>query len=319
MSWQERSFGAYADLPHLASYQLAARHLPLRNNQRALNHLSGPYLSKIRGRGMEFEEVRIYQPGDDIRAIDWRVTARTGIAHTKQFREERERPVLVVVDQRQPMFFGSECAMKSLLAADLAAYIAWAALHKGDKVGGLVFNDTLHREIRPRRQKKAVLQFLHHLVSFNQALNNHPTAPQRPLLDALKELRRIALPGTQVFFISDFHDLDEDCSALLHDITRHCEMIALQCFDPLEQELPRAGIYNATNGRQPIRFDSSNAAARARYREDFTLHQETLKKWLGKYNIPLLPVATCQAPLPLLQQYFGLDRRKQADHASSNR
>jgi uncharacterized protein (DUF58 family) len=305
VAYLERSLGAYADLAHLASYQLPARYLPLRNNQRALNHLAGPYRSMIRGRGMEFEEVRQYQPGDDIRSMDWRVTARTGIAHTKRYREEREKPILVVIDQRQNMFFGSEYAMKSLLASDLAAYIAWAAFHKGDKIGGMIFNDTTQQEIRPRRQQKTVLQLLHHLVNFNTALNSHPVTGKRPISDALKELRRVAKPGSQIFFISDFHDLGEECSALLHDVSRHCELIALQTFDRLEEQLPVAGIYSATNGQQQIRFDSSNALSRERYHNDFVAHCQRLKNLFGKFNIPLIPVATRQAPLDVLQQYFG--------------
>ncbi len=305
MAYQERSLGAYADLGHLASYQLPAKYLPLRNNKRALNHLSGPFRSRVRGRGMEFEDVRLYQAGDDIRSIDWRVTARTGKAHTKQYREEREKPVLVVIDQRQNMFFGSECAMKSLLASDLAAYIAWAAFHKGDKIGGLIFNDGGHVEIRPRRQKKTVLQFLNHVVNYNKALNSHPVVQKRALLDALKELKRVAKPGSQIFFISDFHDLDEECSALLHDLSRHCEIIALQTFDHLEEQLPVAGIYTATNGQQRIQFDSRNAQSRSRYHDDFVAHCAQIKNLLGKFNIPLLPIATSQAPLDVLQHYFG--------------
>ncbi len=308
MSYQERSLGAYADLEHLASYQLAARHLPLRKQNRALSHLSGPFKTIIRGRGMEFEDVRLYQSGDDIRSIDWRVTARIGKPHTKQFREEREKPVLVVIDQRQNMFFGSQQAMKSVLASDLAAYICWAAFHKGDRVGGLVFNDDSHREVRPRRQRKTILQFLQYLVDFNRSLNNHPGQQKHSLKETLKELKRIARPGTQVFFISDFHDLNDDCSALLHDLSRHCEIIAIQTYDELETRLPPAGIYSATNGNEKIRFDSRNKKSCEKYQEDFTQHCSNLKALLGKFRIPLIPVSTAQAPLDILQQYFGADK-----------
>ena len=303
--YQERSLGAYANLAHLASYQLAAKHLPLRKKNRALSHLSGPFKTNIRGRGMEFEDVRLYQAGDDIRSIDWRVTARTGKPHTKQFREEREKPVLVVIDQRQNMFFGSQKAMKSVLASDLAAYICWAAFHKGDRVGGLVFNDESHIETRPRRQLKTVLQFLHHLVDFNQALNNHPGKRKHSLKEALKELKRVAKPGTQIFFISDFHDLTDDCSALLHDLSRHCELIAIQTYDELETKLPSAGIYNATNGKEKIRFDSRSKKSCDKYQQDFMQHCTSLKALLGKFRIPLIPISTAESPLDILHQFFG--------------
>ena len=305
MSYQERSLGAYVNLQHLAGYQLAARYLPLRKNNRALSHLSGPYQTQIRGRGMEFEDVRLYQPGDDIRTIDWRVTARTGKAHTKQFREEREKPVLVVVDQRQSMFFASHCAMKSVLAADFAAYIAWAALHKGDRVGGLIFNNQGHEEIRPRRQRKTVLQLLFQLSRYNQLLSSREAEPERPLNQILQELKRITKPGTQVFFISDFHDLDESSSALLHDLVRHNEIVALQIYDELEQQLPSRGLYLASNGHQQQLLDSNNKALQKNYHDTFAQRQQQLKALLGKFQIPCIPVTTQQAPLAVLQQYFG--------------
>lgn len=308
MIYQERSLGAYTDLAHLISYQLAARCLPLRRKNRALSHLSGPYKTSIRGRGIEFEEVRLYQAGDDIRAIDWRVTARTGKPHTKQFREEREKPVMVVIDQRQNMFFGSRQAMKSVLAADLAAYICWAAFHKGDRIGGLVFNDTTHQETRPRQQRKTVLQFLRSLADFNRVLSNHPEQKKRSLMDALKELKRLAKPGTQVFLISDFHDLSGDCSALLHDLARHCELVAIQTYDELETRMPPAGIYNATNGAEKIRFDSGDRKACTRYEQDFAEHTTHIKNLLGKFRIPLIPVSTAQDPLDTLQNYFGAEK-----------
>ncbi|HEY6130551.1 MAG TPA: DUF58 domain-containing protein, partial [Halioglobus sp.] len=143
--------GAYVQLNELIALRFPAQQIKLGRRKRALNSLAGPIKSNFRGRGIDFEEVRSYQPGDDIRTIDWRVTARTGSAHTKLFREERERPVMVVIDQRGSMFFGSTHCFKSVLAAQLASLLAWSALHGGDRVGGLVFNDEGHQEIRPRR------------------------------------------------------------------------------------------------------------------------------------------------------------------------
>ena len=129
--------GAYVDVNELIALRFPVRQLKLSRRNRALNALAGPNKSNFRGRGIDFEEVRNYQAGDDIRTIDWRVTARTGAAHTKLFREERERPVLVVVDQRNSMFFGSQFCFKSVLAAQLGALVAWSALSDNDRVGGL--------------------------------------------------------------------------------------------------------------------------------------------------------------------------------------
>jgi uncharacterized protein (DUF58 family) len=162
--------GAYTRLSDLINLRFPARQLQLTRKKRALSVLAGPNKSNFRGRGIDFEEVRSYQPGDDIRTIDWRVTARTGSAHTKLFREERERPVLVVVDQRASMFFGSSHCFKSVLAAQLAGLLAWSALDSGDRIGGLVFNDEEHRDIRPRRSRKTALALMSHVAHYNAAL-----------------------------------------------------------------------------------------------------------------------------------------------------
>ena len=162
--------GAHVELDDLIAMRFPARQLRLARRNRALSALAGPNKSNFRGRGIEFEEVRNYQPGDDIRSIDWRVTARTGSAHTKLFQEERERPVLVAVDQRSNMFFGSSHCFKSVLAAQLAGLLAWSALDAGDRVGGLVFNGATHRELRPRRSRKAVLALRAGIAEYNLAL-----------------------------------------------------------------------------------------------------------------------------------------------------
>ena len=150
--------GAYCDLSQLIQQRHSGQQLNLLQRKRALSLLSGPNKSNFRGRGIDFEEVRSYQPGDDIRTIDWRVTARTGNPHTKIFREERERPVLVVTDLGNNMFFGSRRCLKSVLACNVSALLCWAALNQGDRVGGLVFNELGHREIRPKRSQAACMK-----------------------------------------------------------------------------------------------------------------------------------------------------------------
>ena len=141
---------------HLIQLRHAAQSLPLKTAKvRALQ--TGQYYSPFRGRGMEFDEVRLYQPGDDVRTLDWRVTARTGKAHTKLFREERERAVYVWVDFRNPMFFATRGVFKSVMAAKIAALLSWSAHHQRDRVGGLLFSDDQHYELRPRGGKSSVL------------------------------------------------------------------------------------------------------------------------------------------------------------------
>ncbi|MBE9538103.1 MAG: DUF58 domain-containing protein, partial [Proteobacteria bacterium] len=221
--------GAYVSLADLIALRFPAGQLCLARKKRALSTLAGPNKSNFRGRGIDFEEVRRYQPGDDIRTIDWRVTARSGNAHTKLFQEERERPVLIVVDQRHGMFFGSGHCFKSVLAAHLASLLAWGALDNGDRIGGLVFNGADHREIRPRRSRKTALALLSHIDSYNHAL---PLAPELPtpsgessFAGMVHNLRRIAKPGSAIFLISDFHGAnDERAQEYLFQLAQHTEI-----------------------------------------------------------------------------------------------
>ena len=180
------------------------------DTRRIRSRMTGEYLSPFRGRGMEFDEARIYQPGDDIRNIDWRVTARTGRVHTKMFREERERPVFLWVDLRTPMFFATRGAYKSVIAARAAGLVAWSAQQRGDRVGGLVFSDSEHHEVRPQRGKPAVLHLINRLAGHPAWTDPAATVDPRAGLDAALRMRRLARPGSLVFLISDFRGLDED-------------------------------------------------------------------------------------------------------------
>jgi uncharacterized protein (DUF58 family) len=302
--------GAYAQLNELIALRFPARQLRLARKNRALSALAGPNKSNFRGRGIDFEEVRSYQPGDDIRSIDWRVTARTGSAHTKLFREERERPVLVVVDQRGSMFFGSSHCFKSVLAAQLAGFVAWSALDAGDRVGGLVFSDTTHREIRPRRSRKTVLALLSHVAQYNQALPAEPGSAVGGFADMLANLRRIARPGSSLFLLSDFRGAaDEHAREHLFQLAQHTEITAIACSDPMEAELPRAGHYAVTNGTQRSELNTADRELRRAYRSRAQQQQELLSQDMLRLGIPMLQAATNQAPFTLLQKFYGDPRR----------
>ncbi|MDM7859990.1 DUF58 domain-containing protein [Alteromonas sp. ASW11-36] len=232
----------------LVRYRHHTKALDLSPSANPQAQLSGSYISRIKGRGMEFDESRHYQPGDDIRAIDWRVTARTGKTHTKVFREERERPVYVLTDMSKTMQFGSEFVLKSVQAAHLAALIAWSAIERGDKLGSIGFNDEYHLETKPRNRQAAVLAVLHHLLELQNRPSNH--ALKRPLTgsssstsansfyDACARLVRLAKPGSLVWLVSDFQQLDTATTRLLTNLSRHCEVRAAVINDPLELHLP---------------------------------------------------------------------------------
>lgn len=301
--------GAYVALEDLIALRFPARQLRLARRNRALSALAGPNKSNFRGRGIDFEEVRSYQPGDDIRSIDWRVTARTGNAHTKLFQEERERPVLVAVDQRSSMFFGSSHCFKSVLAAQIASLLAWSALDAGDRVGGLVFNGASHREIRPRRSRKTVLALISQVAEYNRALPL-PTPGASGFADILANLRRIVRPGSSLFIVSDFRGAgDEHAREQLFQLAQHIEITAIACSDPLEAQLPRAGHYAVTDGTQRSELDTADKRLRQTYSEHTRLQRQKLTTDLLRLGIPMLEAMTDRAPFPLLQQFYGEPRR----------
>ncbi len=301
--------GAYVALETLIGLRFPASQLQLTRRNRALSALAGPNKANFRGRGIDFEEVRSYQPGDDIRTIDWRVTARTGSAHTKVFREERERPVLVVVDQRGSQFFGSQHCFKSVLAAHLAGLLAWSALGNGDRVGGLVFNDSRHREVRPRRSRKTVLTILSQIEAFNHRL---PIANDdgNSLAGILDTLRRIARPGTSIYLVSDFYGAEDPAvREHLFRLAQHSEITALACSDPLETALPPPGRYAITDGQQRSELLTGDRHLRQQYQQEQETRIAALGTDLQRLGIPLLHASTGESPFLLLQRYFGEQRR----------
>lgn len=302
--------GAYTALDELIALRFPARQLQLARRNRALSALTGPNKSNFRGRGIDFEEVRSYQAGDDIRSIDWRVTARTGDAHTKLFREERERPVLLVVDQRPSMFFGSSHCFKSVLATHLASLLCWSALDGGDRVGGLVFDGHRHREIRPRRSRRTVLALLSEIESFNRALPLQERPPVDSFADMLANLRRVAKPGSNIYLVSDFQGAtSDDARKHLFQLAQHTQVTALACSDPLEGNLPRGGRYAVTDGEQRSELNTADRQLRKSYSERHAQEQQQLRESMARLGIPVLQASTAQPPFSLLQTYFGDHRR----------
>jgi uncharacterized protein (DUF58 family) len=301
--------GAYADLDTLIGTRFFAREFKLHQRNKALSLLTGSNKTSFRGRGIEFEEVRSYQPGDDIRSIDWRVTARSGKAYTKLFREERERPVLVVTDQRQGMYFGSQHCFKSVMACHISALLAWSGLNNGDRIGGLVFGNEGHQEVRPRRNRQAVLSLIHHMLDFNQNLNRLSEAEQAPnhsLAQALIEVRRIAKPGSAIYFVSDFSGFDDaDVQKHLHQLSRHCEVTGFYIYDAMERRLPPSGQYTVTDGHQRNTIDTGGRKVRERYARHFDERLQALHHDCSKLGIPLIDINTDDRLLRRLHHYFG--------------
>ena len=288
------SNGVDLAMAELLKYQNKTALIDLSARKSIHGQMSGNYLSRSKGRGMEFDEVRHYQTGDDIRAIDWRVTARTGKTHTKLFREELERPVLIATDLSASMHFGSQLLFKSVQAAHLASLVAWHAKNRGDRLGGIVFNQNEHLELKPRSRKEGVLHYLHalsaiHLSQHNTQYNSARqdkvnSADESNLLnenyfrDNCARIRQIAKPGSLVYLITDAQQIktvntslkqknqQQDALRHLTQISQHCELVVCLIDDPLEQELPSSSIkLNVTltdgNNRQQLTLGDSNTAA----------------------------------------------------------
>jgi len=262
---------------------------------------SGNYLSRFKGRGMEFDEARMYQPGDDVRTLDWRVTARTGKPHTKLFREERERAVITWVDMRPTMFFATRGAFKSVIAARAAALLAWSANQQGDRLGGLVFNAHNHHELRPKRGKSAVLQLLQQLSTASHWHSQH-NEQEPDANNALARLRRVAKPGSLIFLISDFRNLGPQAESHLAQLSRHNDVVLLHIHDPLEQALPEHGQYRVAWGQRSSIFSGGNKAAQNRYQQQFEQHCQQLQQLSRFPGVHYLSCSTTDDVVQCLQQ-----------------
>jgi len=221
----------------LLACQNLARALPEKRSK-ARASLSGHRASLIKGRGMEFAEVRHYQAGDDVRTIDWRVTARTGKAHTKLFVEERERPILILLDLSHSLYFGSSLLLQSVQAAHLATTLGWSAIFHGDRLGALIATEQEHLELKPRSRQQGILQLISGIESLHKKqlsqISEHQSEPEH-LFKACQRLRRIAKPGSLIWIISDGSNFNDACLAPLSDLKRHCDMGAFLITDPLRQ------------------------------------------------------------------------------------
>jgi len=277
-------------------------------HRRLLAARAGAYLSAQRGRGVDFEEARAYQPGDDIRNMDWRVTARSGQPHTKVYREERERPVLFLVDQGPSMAFGTRLRFKRVAAAEAAALLAWAAVDSGDRVGGVVVAGAAHTELRPRPRRQGALALCRALSTASAAT---PGADPRPMLDpALARLARIARPGSLVYVLSDFHALGQEAETHLVHLARHCEVIVAFIEDPIERRAPPPGRYPVTDGRRFLALDTSTAAGRVAYEARLGVRREALERLCRRHGLRYLRVATERPLVETLGRGLGAAPRR---------
>ncbi|MDA0978532.1 MAG: DUF58 domain-containing protein [Proteobacteria bacterium] len=292
--------GAYTNVRDLIALRYAAREIAELADNKTSNPLAGLLTSKFQGRGIDFSEVRVYQPGDDVRTIDWRVTARTQVAHTKLFQEEKERPVLILVDQSASMYFGSQVTFKSVLAARTAALVAWAFLERGDRVGGIVFSENGHREIRPRRSKHAVLRLINEMNDFNHALKRESAIEESArsknyFAEALLNVRRVTKHGSVIFVISDFADYSPEARIHLQPLARHNDVVGIHVSDPLEQSLPAPDLYTITDGISRSRINTASRRHREAYETGFQQRLAAIQEEFMRVRSPLITLQTHQS------------------------
>lgn len=286
--------GVYTRVPDLVRIQYKARGYTLLPEQPSHSVLAGRHASRLRGRGLNFEEIRRYLPGDDIRHMDWNVTARTREAHVRVYTEERDHPVMLLIDQRQNMFFGSRRAMKSVVAAEVAALVAWRVFFQGDRVGAIIFNDREVIEIKPHRSKNQVMRILQLTTQFNCQLSASSYTEPNPTMynEALGRAMRHATHDYLVTSISDGYGVNEKTLKIATQIADHNDFIVFFIYDALEAELPRAGRVVFGRGRAQLEVDSDAQALRQQFSSRFQDRFDAIENFCRQRSVPRIPIDT---------------------------
>lgn len=288
--------GVHTSLEELLEMRYLLKGLTLFNANNRRSPLVGAHHSKLRGRGVDFDQVRVYLPGDDIRSIDWRVTARSQQVHTKLFHEEKERPVFLLVEQTKSLFLGTGQSLKSVVCTRLASLLGWAALDNNDRIGGLVFNELEQRVVRPRLTKRSLLQFINYLSQMNSQLINEPLTPvlTNNLLLAFKQAKEVLRPGSLLFIIIDERSLDFASQQILQHLAIHMDIVLLPVYDPIDHELPQAGYLRFAQSGQQLMLETNNHKIRAAYTQQAIQRQQQWQELTKKIAAKLFPINTEQ-------------------------
>ncbi|MEN8189201.1 MAG: DUF58 domain-containing protein [Thermodesulfobacteriota bacterium] len=305
--------GVYVSLKDLIRLQHQASGFSFLPRQPVHSLLAGRHSSRLRGRGLDFEELRQYRPGDDIRTMDWKATKRSGEPYVRVYTEERERPVLLIVDQRISMFFGSRRNMKSVTAAEAAALAAWKVVDAGDRVGGVVFNDEETREIRPQRSKKTVMRILQRIVEQNNALSvERDISPSKEMLDrSLEKAVQLAGHDYLICVISDFYGLSDKTLHIVKQLSRHNDVLLLPVYDPLARTLPEDASLVISDGSRQVLLDGSTGRLKKRFPEFLKGRLGSLADGLTRFGVPILPLTTDRPVAAQVRETLGYTPGKQ--------
>src|SRR5262245_1791943 len=282
----------------------AVRKIQIRTSHLVSDLFAGQYQSAFRGRGIEFAEVRLYQPGDDVRTIDWNVTARSGVPHVKRFAEERELTVMLLVDASASTHFGSVRDTKRALATELAAVLAFSAILNNDKVGLVLFSDRIELAVPPRKGTRHVLRVIRELLSMR------PAGRGTDVASALEHLAHVAKRRCVVFVLSDF--LDSPCRAALRIASRRHDVIALVLDDPREGELPDVGLIELEEAETGTRYvvDTGDPRVRETFGRAAAAARAERTRMLRGADVDVITVDTVRPYTEALLRFFRMRERR---------
>ncbi len=297
--------GVELTLAELLQLELRTRHA---STPRYVDSPGGTqYRTRLKGRGMDYDETRSYQPGDEIRHMDWRVMARTGKPHTKVFRAERERPVLLLLDQTVPMFFGSRHALKSVLAGRLFARAMWRALAGGDRVGARLFSEYGTLQFTPAHRRSLAIHVLSALVrAHQQQLQGLAHAsPQAEVLltQQWRALRAQALHGYQIQAFINLSSFDDEQKTAISWLAKHNELRLYPLYDPLEAELPPPGHYLGTDGQARLLLNTGDERLREQYHARFAAKEASLLQFCRGNGVLCMPLSASDGLAHGLKQF----------------
>lgn len=297
--------GVDVDVDDLIAVRAQLAGIPLAAMRRRTSYRSGARDTRVRGRGMEYEESRAYMPGDDVRTMDWRVMARTGDAHTKIFAEEKERRFLLAVDLSPSMYFGTRLGFKSWAAAQTAAHVGWLASFSGDRIGGMVVAPGFHREIRPGKTRSGLLGVFHHLAAASRVSPAEAGGENR-LNFLLRELHRVVKPGAIIALISDFIGLDDESMDRLSALVKHNDISAYWIHDETEiADWPR-GHYQVVAGERRIGFDLAGGGRDRWLAGQLQRHRQRVDSLASRFHMPLAAISCNRETGPQILKHLNL-------------
>ena len=294
--------GIWFDETQLYQIEHDVRHW-LATPSKSHHTLSGKHKSRAIGRGLDFAELRNYQPGDDIRHIDWRASAKYGKTFSKLFEEEKERPVLLIVDQSQNMFFGSKVSFKSTQAASIASIFGWLSFCQQDKVGGLIMAANGNQAWRPLTKKNHFLHFMHGVVDANQLINSQTQCPA-DWNTVLNEVVALRPKSSDIYFISDFANLTEQAKQQISMLNQHNRVFALHVYDEAELQLPKAAGLALFDGLKRWSSNQLNDS----YQQQMQQQHQSLRDFFTSHCYAYCAISTQDNALSILEQHRLLIR-----------